>query len=309
MQEEVKNNQESGKSNSKKTQKPGLNAIRPDDYTEQRFKEMAKEMEISQTQLFESMFWQYINGRKEEEKYSALNLEGEINLIANDLNNMLQHFKAISDKCQNTVISLKSNGEQTEANLKLDIETLNNRIEGLTKKNAELEGTVNLYSTEKKSLLQKIGEQEKALSQKELIIRDLRDENSDFLRQVHSLSKVDNLNKELLADLDRSNKEIKNLLAVVEEKSDEIKTLRKKLNKSEEEYSLLKQKMDNEIRVAKDDIRKELSIESKDERLNLKMQYNSLQMENIKNLTTINDLQKELAELKIIQQKSIEEKS
>jgi len=40
----------------KKKQKAGLNAVRPDDYIENKFKEMAKDMNLSQTEMFSRIF-------------------------------------------------------------------------------------------------------------------------------------------------------------------------------------------------------------------------------------------------------------
>lgn len=125
--------------NEKKTQKPGLNAVRPDDFTEQKFKDMAKELNLSQTDMFKHIFWSYIKEQNNERRQLALNLEAEINLISKDLNSVLQHFKSISEKAQDTIISIKTNAEQTEKNLSLDIDTLQKKVEELSKRNAELE--------------------------------------------------------------------------------------------------------------------------------------------------------------------------
>ncbi len=140
----------------KKKQKAGLNAVRPDDFVENKFKQLAKDAKISQTEMFNHIFWNYIGVKNNGRKQSALNLESEIDLISKDLSSMLEHFKAVSDKAQNTVISLKTNAEQTEKNLTLDIDTHMKKIEELTKRNDELAQSNGAFNEIKMGLAYKV---------------------------------------------------------------------------------------------------------------------------------------------------------
>ncbi len=159
----------------RKKQKAGLNAVRPDDFTEQKFKDMAKELNLSQTDMFKHIFWSYIREQNNERRQLALNLEAEINLISKDLNSVLQHFKSISERAQDTVISIKTNAEQTEKNLTLDIDTLLKKVDELSKRNAELELSNTAFTEIKTGLEAKLSAVTEANDKKDVELKEARE--------------------------------------------------------------------------------------------------------------------------------------
>ena len=132
--------------------KAGLGGVRPDAYTMEKFKSGAKDNNMSQTKFFESIFWSYLSKDKENKKEDALSLEGEISLLSQDLNSMFEHIKTIAEKAQNTIISIKSNAEQNEKNLSLDLDTANKKVAELQKRNEELEISNSTFSEVKANL-------------------------------------------------------------------------------------------------------------------------------------------------------------
>lgn len=173
----------------KKKQKPGLNAVRPDDFTEQRFKDMAKDQNLSQTEMFNRIFWNYIKDQNSERRQLALNLEAEVNLISKDLNSILNHFKTISEKAQDTIISIETNAEQTEKNLTLDIDTLHKKLEALEKRNAELEKTNEAFTEIKKGLEGSLTELQEELSKKDDELKALKESSKEKDKAIRELEK------------------------------------------------------------------------------------------------------------------------
>lgn len=174
---------------SKKKQKAGLNAVRPDDYVENKFKDMAKENGVSQTDMFNRIFLSYIKNQNNENKQSALNVEAEIDLISKDLNNVLIHFKSIADKAQDTIICIQTNTEQTEKNLKLDIDTLTKKNEELTRRKTELEQSNNVFNEIKDTLEVKIKELNETVNLKNSELQDLSDQVKDKDKTIKELRK------------------------------------------------------------------------------------------------------------------------
>ncbi|MGE4283871.1 MAG: hypothetical protein AB7G87_09145 [Clostridia bacterium] len=198
----------------KKKQKAGLNAVRPDDYTEQKFKGMAKERNLSQTEMFERLFWDYIKAENDVKKHQALNLEGEINLISKDLNSILLHFKTIADKAQNTVISLKTNAEQTESNLALEVDTLSKKIQELEMRNLELEQANGAFTEIKNGLDKRISELTDTVGTKDTEIKELKE----------TIKEKDKLIKDMEKEISISNKELKSLDITINNLQDEVRS-------------------------------------------------------------------------------------
>jgi len=193
----------------KKKQKPGLNAVRPDDYTEQKFKTMAKERNLSQTEFFERIFWAYLKKDNQEKRNEALNCDGEINLIAKNLDNILINFKSIVDKAQDKIVSVKANAEQTIENLKLDLDTLQKKNEALEKRNAELEN-INLTYTETKAGLEKtITNLNNEIQKKDEEIIALKESNQEKDKTIKYFEKQAALNEKEINSLKMENYKLK----------------------------------------------------------------------------------------------------
>jgi hypothetical protein len=164
-----------------KSQKAGLNAVRPDDYVERTFKDLAKDKGKSQTELFEAMFWNYINKEKEEEMEMALSYKSEINLISGDLDNILNHFKAITEKAQNTIIAERNNANQRIQNLQKDLETSELKNKELIEKNTEILASNETFTVIKEDLGQVIDKLKKELEAKDdelFALQKLAEENT-----------------------------------------------------------------------------------------------------------------------------------
>jgi len=168
----------------KKSQKPGLNAVRPDNDIEKEFRHIAKDKNISQTKLFEYMFWNYISDGIEEKQENAISFDGELGLLSKDLENIMVHFKAIATKSQDTVISLKSNTEQIEKNFNLEIETLNLKLVELTNRNNELENTNKVFSEVREGLELKISSLSDIVLEKETennkLLGDMKEKDTEI---------------------------------------------------------------------------------------------------------------------------------
>jgi len=205
-----------------KKQKAGLGAVRPDNYTEGRFKEMASEMGLSQTEMFEKLFWYYISKEREEEQQQAIEYKSEINLISKELSNILNHFKGITEKAQETVLNITTNAEQTEKNLTTKIDTLSKRIEELKNRNMELEKTNNVFEDVKARLENEIVELKDTLKNKEIELTSLEDSVEEKNGDLKELRKqIESLEK----DNDKQHKEVIRLSTELNNKATRIQSL------------------------------------------------------------------------------------
>lgn len=189
------------KKDTKNKQKAGLGAIRPSDYVEQKFREMCAERNISQTDLFESLFWSFLRDSKQEKRNDALECESEISLISKDLNNILTNIRNIAEKAQDKISSITANSEQTAGNLKMDIDTLQKKVEFLEKRNEELEKSNEAFTEIKNGLEIRIRELSTDLKkniegwddalqiirEKEKSIKDLEKQSKIYEKEINSL--------------------------------------------------------------------------------------------------------------------------
>jgi chromosome segregation ATPase len=270
----------------RKKQKAGLNSVRPDDITEQQFKDMAKELKLSQTDMFKHIFWSYIREQNNERRQLGLNLEAEINLIAKDLNSVLQHFKSISEKAQDTVISIKTNAEQTEKNLTLDIDTLKKKVDELSKRNEELEQANAAFNQVKDGLNVKIHDLEvlnekktdelknanETIKSKDNILQELERANKNSEKEINKTQKeIDRLSTELTHKIERITALESNLKEIIDsgkEKDKAIKELEKQINSIEKSNNRLEQEIgrhQEEIKIKESNIK---SLESSNHSLN-----------------------------------------
>lgn len=208
-------------------QKAGLGAVRPDDYTKTKFKEMASNVNVSQTEMFERLLWSYVTKEREEEKRQAIDYKSEINLISMDLNNILNHFKSITEKAQETNLGITANAEQTEQNLTTKIDTLNKRIEELETRNRELEKTNDVFEDIKVSLENRNREMEDSMKSKEIELQDIIKNRDIELTDFKSLLKENNV------DLKESKKQVESLEKDNDKQHKEITRLSNELNNKE----------------------------------------------------------------------------
>lgn len=220
---DTENNSEQGivPQEEKKRQKPGLNAVRPNDYVEHKFKDMAKEENLSQTEFFERLFWNYLKVKDEEERQDALNLGSEINLISKDLNSILLHFKSIAERAQDTILSLKANAEQAETNRTLEIDTLNKTVEALAKRNEELEKSNRVFHEVKAGLESKLLGLEELNSTLKKEVKARMEELQEKDKKLQEADRTINaLQKEVL----NGQNEVKKLIRELSEKQDDMQT-------------------------------------------------------------------------------------
>lgn len=185
----------------KKKQKAGLSAVRPDNDIEDNFKNMAKDKNLTQTKLFENMFWDYIRDGREAKRENAISFDGELGLISIHLESILIYFKTIATKSQDTVISLKSNTEQIEKNLKLEIETLNLKLVELTNRNTELENTNKIFNEIREGLEAKILKlSDTALlreTENKKILEDIKGKDNEIKSNKKTIELIEKDKKEL----------------------------------------------------------------------------------------------------------------
>lgn len=303
----------------KSKQKPGLSGVRPDNFTRERFKNLARDNNMSQTQFFESIFWSYLSNDKEKKKEDALSLEGEISLLSQDLNSMFEHIKTIAEKAQNTIISIKSNAEQNEKNLSLDLDTANKKVAELQKRNEELEisnstfsevkanleaKTLNL-SEENKQQAKAIDEYKKDVISKEKRIKELEETLKKTENLYEKESKTIELQKDQLQDeLISKNNEINNLKTSISSLKDTVNNIelmkKSELEATESKYKLkiaeLELKLDlynedkaKEIESIKRTLLSELTAEKKEEVSDMKLQLANMTAKYADIITELNN--------------------
>ena len=299
--------------------KAGLGGVRPDAYTMEKFKSGAKDNNMSQTKFFESIFWSYLSKDKENKKEDALSLEGEISLLSQDLNSMFEHIKTIAEKAQNTIISIKSNAEQNEKNLSLDLDTANKKVAELQKRNEELEisnstfsevkanleaKTLNL-SEENKQQAKAIDEYKKDVISKEKRIKELEETLKKTENLYEKESKTIELQKDQLQDeLISKNNEINNLKTSISSLKDTVNNIelmkKSELEATESKYKLkiaeLELKLDlynedkaKEIESIKRTLLSELTAEKKEEVADMKLQLANMTAKYADIITELNN--------------------
>lgn len=192
-----------------KKQKAGLGAIRPNNYIENKFKDMAKEKNLSQTDMFVRIFLSYLNNDRQEKRKEALNCESEINLIANELNNILEHFKNINNKAQDKILTLLDNAEQGRKNWETEKNTLSLKIEELNNRNRELEEINNAFSDIKKGLENEVDVMVKKIGVQEDNIKELKEAIKERSSQIKDLDKQ-------LINLTRENENYKKEVSLIQ---------------------------------------------------------------------------------------------
>lgn len=170
----------------KKKQKAPL-GIRPDDYIESKFKSMAEEKGVSQTRLFESMFWEFTRKASESLKLEALDCSLELQSISGASSTLIKAIEKIVAKAQLEIMAknreFEAIKESSDKRIELANIELTNKIKELELKNKDLETKINLsnesiieFEVEKNHLNKKIENLEKSIKDKEEIINDLNKE-------------------------------------------------------------------------------------------------------------------------------------
>ena len=216
--EQIEENKVEGKA--RKKQKATL-GIRPDDDVETRFKELAAEQDLTQTQLFERIFLKYLRNSKDELKLQELDCTVELNSIEGAASVLIKSIKDIVLKAQNQLLSKNNemNSLQESVEKKIELSTLNleNKVKELEEKNKKLEENISAQNT--------------VISSFDTIRND-----------------IENKNATLINVLDEKDKEIEELKKEIKERDKALKTLEKEIENSvkainnvEKEVSLLKE--------------------------------------------------------------------
>jgi len=288
--------------NDEKKQKPGLNAIRPDDETRELFKEMAQNKNKSQTQMFKIILEEYVSNKTDEKRANALNLKAETGMIKYYLERVTEEFNKIANYAQDSIIQLEENNEQNEKVHNMKIDTLNKKIEEIELKNSEL-AISNSTFTEVKTQLEKnileVSELNNKLQEENKNLKsDVKTKDKKLAELDEAYNRLDNVSgteikslqdakKNLQNDLDTLHAKIKNLelsnnsledtiKKITELKQAEIGSIegRYKLKLEELELQLRHstENKDKEIQSIKRNIETEMTAARKEETANFKLE-------------------------------------
>lgn len=193
----------------KKKQKAPL-GIRPDDYIESRFKSMAEEKGMSQTRLFESMFWEFMKNSNEALKLQSLDCSLELQSISGASSTLIKAIDKIVTKAQLEIMSknreLEAIKDASEKKIELANIELTNKIKELELRNKELEEQLNNsnaivvgFNTIKGELDLKIEKLNKTVVELNNDIKEkdriIQDKNKEVL---NSSKTIDNMEKEMV---------------------------------------------------------------------------------------------------------------
>lgn len=277
-------------------------SVRVDPYYKDIFLELSEKPGYSRKRLLESMISSYVRQEREETRQNNLNLEHEISLISGSLEDILKVFKTISAKAQDTIGSSRSFYEQQIENLKKNIEALELKVQGIEAERKRL-----LLSNKEFELnIKSAGEENNKLSSRITYLQEelskVKDAHAAVLNEVYNLRRIDADNVRLVS-------ENKDLLVQLENNKDIIKSKEKDAEKLNYDYEMLELKKNKEMELLKSEIdglknqivnmrknkedelkdiesfiRKELELKKEAEILQLKQEYNNLQMQYIKDI-------------------------
>ena len=130
----------------KKKQKAPL-GIRPDDFIEEKFKKMAEDKGISQTKLFERLFWEFTKNSNEALRLQSLDCSLELQAINSASSTLINAIEKIVTKAQSQIMVTNRESENIKSASEKKIELANidltNKIKELELKNKELEEQLN----------------------------------------------------------------------------------------------------------------------------------------------------------------------
>ena len=192
----------------KKKQKAPL-GIRPSDYVEQRFKSMADDKGISQTKLFERIFWEFTKNSNEALKLQSLDCSLELQSISGASATLVKAIEKIVNKAQLELMSKNREVENIKETSDKKIELANielaNRVKELELKNKDFEeqlknsnAIVTGFNTVKCELDSKIENLNKTVVELNNDIKEkdkiIQDKNKEI---INSSKTIDNMEKEI----------------------------------------------------------------------------------------------------------------
>lgn len=274
-------------------------SVRVDPYYKEIFEDLIKQKGIPKKVLLETMISSYVESGREDEREANISFVNEINLIAGNFNEIMNIFKAMATKSQDTIGSQKSFYEQKIKNLETRIQMLETDCSGFGEKNRLLEATCNNLILEKEKLEKTIYDLNEVDASGEKEISSYIRKNAELLEQINILQKAEKESVLLKGEFEKGKNEIKVLKSSLDDKISENEKLHKKISDAEESIMQMKNKKAEEFKELELVIRKEADIDKKMEILKLQLQYNELQAENLKNLGIINKQLEEVTELKL----------
>ena len=192
----------------KKKQKAPL-GIRPDDYIDIRFREIAEKQGLSQTKLFERMFWEFTKNSKDALKLQALDCSVELQSISGASATLVKSIEKIVNKAQLELMTknreVENIKEASDKKIELANIELTNKIKELELRNKELEEQLNNsnaivvgFNTVKGELDSKIENLNKTVVELNNDIKEkdkiIQDKNKEI---INSSKNIENMEKEI----------------------------------------------------------------------------------------------------------------
>ncbi|MBL4934846.1 hypothetical protein JK636_03640 [Clostridium sp. YIM B02515] len=280
-------------------------SVRVEQYYKELFLELSEKPGYNRKRLLENMISTYISKEREDNRQSNLNLEHEISLISSSLNDILGVFKTISTKAQDTIGSDRSFYEQQIENYKKEIESYKMKFESEEVQIKELK----LQNNELELVINKLNEENKKLEDKNKYLQQDADKAKDahaaVLKDVYSLRGLEVENLRRTAENKELSAQIEAIKAIVNDKEKEIEKLKYNYNaledKSDKKSELLEMQIEEmakqidrmrkdkeaDIKELEELLRKEFQVRKETEILELKSEYNKLQLRYIKDMERI----------------------
>jgi chromosome segregation ATPase len=279
-------------------------SVRINPYYKEIFEDLIKQKGVPKKVLLETMISSYVESGREDGRESSISFVNEINLIAGSFNEIMNIFKSMAAKSQDTIGSQMSFYEQKVKNIETKMQILETDYKGLKEKNKLLETTDNNLHLEKEKLEKIIYDLNEVDASGEKEISTYLRKNAELLEQINSLQKVEKESVILNSEYEKVKYEIKALKSALDDKINENGKLHIKISDAEETILEMRNKRINEFKDIELVIRKEAEVDKKMEILKLQLQYNELQAEDLKNLGIINKHLEEISKLKIALEKA-----
>jgi len=285
--------------NSSETKKEHPLSVRIDQYFKEQFEALAKISGVSKKMLLEKMILNYLEREDQVNREEQISFSHEINLIATNLEEIMNVFKKIATKSQDTVGSLRECYAQQAENSKLQIKILQEQIQGYEEKNTLMEAAQKGFILEKEKYEKNLKDLAQTVANHERDYQNLQQKNTALLEELNILRQLEKENLILHNELTKSTKEIQEgeeRLAKLNYQNDK---LQQKFSELEEKMLEAKAKKAVEIETITSRIRQETDLNQKAALIQAHTEYNQLQMENLQHLRNINELMNEIRELKI----------
>jgi hypothetical protein len=273
-------------------------SVRVDPYYKDLLEDLIKQKGVPKKALLETMILNYVESSSRDGRESNISFVNEINLIAGNLDEIMNIFKTITIKSQDTVGSQKSFYEQKVKNLETENKMLENNNSVLDEKNKLFDDANNEYLLERENFKKTISNLNLKDVAREKEVAAINLKNSELLEQINILQKGEKENIFLKIENEKLKHEIILLKSTLENKSFESEKLLKKVSALDESILEIKNKKADEFKELEVMIRKEAELDKKMEIIKLQSLYNELQAENLKNLGIINMKFEEITELK-----------